>query len=1145
MMLDFKYDTETGNLLLFDSSRLESLVKNILKKGFKLGDNTIYLRPTYIDMDGNPVQNAGNIYPKTSGTYSLGSSTYKWLNAFLSGYADIGSLRIGGTEVLTSGRLLRNLLVDGAKSGYTTEDLIALALDIWKTNCFAYQTLISTEYYDFDTETWVDWGDTAKAWIDNNPKTEVTIDYEHRRFRFILYGIFSWAIIPYFVFKWGYTGTGERDATVTIESSPDGSSWVTRKTATVKTLDYPRFIRYDGAFSGHSYVRITIDIDLASGETARLTEVVAVNTRWGSHSVVPIATDYLGDLETRGIYPDGSGTRDLGKTDRKWKDGYFSGFLDIGSLRISGTEVLTNGRVLQNIASIAQNLLPDADNSRDLGSSTYRWKNGWFAGDVGIGTTSIYNPQGWDKVLDILGTEHARLNVRSSGGIVTSIFSHDVWNGGGGIIGTETVHRLVFATGYVWRIVIDTSGNMFPHVNNTYDLGSASYRWKNGYFAGAIDLGSLKVAGTEVLTSSRVLQNIASVAQTLLPDADNTRDLGSSSYRWRDLYLSDYIRMADGRGLLSDYGAQLTTGSSGGTWQVYPGSSSSHIFIGRHYDGTKAFDIDYDGTVYAKNMLPESDNSRDLGSLSYRWKDAYIANRIYAGATDVSLRRITHGTRSDTLEIDSGWDTLLIKGRVIDWTGSSLHIGYERTPGDDIIIGTVNSFRPKSNNAIDLGSSSYRWKSLYLSGNINMKKTSPTVVLDYSAATSGGGYYDFNSYSNTAAAQIRFKVLGTLYTYFALRRDYFQFSDYERGLVVHRFGMDGSTDTTLCRDGTLLGIDKTPTEKLDVNGYINADSGLKIAGTEIISSALKLQNISSVVQSLLPDDDETYNLGSTAYKWLYGFFQNMHLSGFMTGALNTILEDLAVFYTFEEGSGTTVYDLANDINGTINGGATWTDGKFGKCLQFNGTDAYVAIPDSSLINLTDVYQRTFIVVFKANDTASRQVIYEEGGISIGFNIYIYNNTLYCGFWGTEITNTWLSTSFTDTSDWHILIFVFDGTNGVQKVFLDFVEVASSSETGYVPSHSGDIGLGAKNAGTRYHDGSSTGTGDYFNGYVDLFMTINHALITRMVADAFVPGSFAVVGNLYLTGQAIGMRIENRTSDPASPAEGQIWIRTDL
>jgi hypothetical protein len=28
-------------------------------------------------------------------------------------------------------------------------------------------------------------------------------------------------------------------------------------------------------------------------------------------------------------------------------------------------------------------------------------------------------------------------------------------------------------------------------------------------------------------------------------------------------------------------------------------------------------------------------------------------------------------------------------------------------------------------------------------------------------------------------------------------------------------------------------------------------------------------------------------------------------------------------------------------------------------------------------------------------------------------------------------------------------------------------------------------------------------------------------------------------------QALNLRLENRTSDPVSPAEGQIWLRTDL
>ena len=81
-------------------------------------------------------------------------------------------------------------------------------------------------------------------------------------------------------------------------------------------------------------------------------------------------------------------------------------------------------------------------------------------GNVGIGTTSVYNPQGWNKVLEVLGTSHARFNVRSSGGVVTSMFSHDNWVGPRGVIGTDSGHPLTFATGYAHQMTIDTSGNV-------------------------------------------------------------------------------------------------------------------------------------------------------------------------------------------------------------------------------------------------------------------------------------------------------------------------------------------------------------------------------------------------------------------------------------------------------------------------------------------------------------------------------------------------------------------------------------------------------------------------------------------------------------------------------------------------------------
>ncbi|RLI01698.1 hypothetical protein DRO30_03760, partial [Candidatus Bathyarchaeota archaeon] len=77
-MIDFKYDIRTGKIHLLDTSNLDSYIFSILKSGFDLGDNTIYLRPSYIDMDGNPIKNTGAVYPKSDKAYDLGTSSYRW-----------------------------------------------------------------------------------------------------------------------------------------------------------------------------------------------------------------------------------------------------------------------------------------------------------------------------------------------------------------------------------------------------------------------------------------------------------------------------------------------------------------------------------------------------------------------------------------------------------------------------------------------------------------------------------------------------------------------------------------------------------------------------------------------------------------------------------------------------------------------------------------------------------------------------------------------------------------------------------------------------------------------------------------------------------------------------------------------------------
>jgi len=421
-MIDFKYDIESGNLFLLDSGRLESLVKNILKKGFKLGDNTIYLRPTYIDMDGNPIQNNGNIYPKTSGTYSLGSLAYKWLNAYLSGtlfFGDDVNLYRSDVDILK------------------TDDIIEVGGDQLR---FPLTT----------------------AWNK--------------------IGLYPHGSYPYYI--------GVEPLTIRVTISDE---LPTKET-------FFRIYRRTGAgvdtkiaeFSAKGQLRLPIT---------------------GSDGGILIGGD-------TNLYRSAA---DVLKTDDNF---------DTLALRIGGTEVLTSGRVLQNIASVAQTLLPDTDASRDLGSSIYRWRNLLLAGYANIGS------------LQIDGTE-----VLTSGKVLQNInyINQNLLVS----IGNQWGNNILYLSDSNWGIMTydNPAGSVYDMLRIMfYDEGSRAvsiYGTRSNSDLFRFELtgfdiltGGLKIGGAEIIDSSRILKNLASIAQTILPDTDNTRDLGSLSYRWRDAFFS-------------------------------------------------------------------------------------------------------------------------------------------------------------------------------------------------------------------------------------------------------------------------------------------------------------------------------------------------------------------------------------------------------------------------------------------------------------------------------------------------------------------------------------------------------------------------------------------------------------------------------
>src|SRR5882762_4802922 len=63
---------------------------------------------------------------------------------------------------------------------------------------------------------------------------------------------------------------------------------------------------------------------------------------------------------------------------------------------------------------------------------------------------------------------------------------------------------------------------------------------------------------------------------------------------------------------------------------------------------------------------------------------------------------------------------------------------------------------------------------------------------------------------------------------------------------------------------------------------------------------------------------------------------------------------LSAAYAMDEGSGTTISDKSGNNNtGTLTNGPTWTTGKYGGALLFDGVDDRVRVNDSNSLDLTN------------------------------------------------------------------------------------------------------------------------------------------------------------------------------------------------
>jgi parallel beta-helix repeat protein len=154
---------------------------------------------------------------------------------------------------------------------------------------------------------------------------------------------------------------------------------------------------------------------------------------------------------------------------------------------------------------------------------------------------------------------------------------------------------------------------------------------------------------------------------------------------------------------------------------------------------------------------------------------------------------------------------------------------------------------------------------------------------------------------------------------------------------------------------------------------------------------------------------------------------------------------------FDEGAGTAVYDSSGWNNdGTVYGGAVWTDGKAGKALDFDGVDDYVEVPDSDSLDVTGkITLEAWICPRNVSKNAKIQVIVAKynhsennGAYYLGLGGYGYKNKILLGLSNdgyhyyymlsnTNITaNTWTHVTATSNGT-HMILYINQIKDNVQ------------------------------------------------------------------------------------------------------------------
>lgn len=262
--------------------------------------------------------------------------------------------------------------------------------------------------------------------------------------------------------------------------------------------------------------------------------------------------------------------------------------------------------------TVHKNIIPSSDNSFDLGSSSFQWDDLWVDGTANLDNLALLTGNTVSEI-----SNDGNLTSNSSSALVTEQAIKTYVDNNSGDSQTP------------WISDIDGGNFQLTNVNN---IESDFLQINSGaFFNGDVFLGN---------STSDDISFIGEVISNIIPNADISFNLGSSSRRWDFIYAFELLADSDHSVFLSSSQVKITVNGSGDTFNIDDGFGARLM-----YDWS------------SDDFFPV-DSALNLGGPSNRWVAVFALNGVIQTSFTKFKKNIIELDDSDCMGICNALPTI-------------------------------------------------------------------------------------------------------------------------------------------------------------------------------------------------------------------------------------------------------------------------------------------------------------------------------------------------------------------------------------------------------------------------------------------------------------------------------------------------------